>query len=137
MKYRTLLPAAAVLLAVTASPATAQSLTGLWQIESETQRGTQNITLDLVQDGSDLTGSVTIAMGGGRGGRGGGGTGGRTFDLDEGTVDGNSFSFAYTLSFNGNEIRFGATGTFDGDEMEGTFDGGRGGSRPFTGRRGG
>lgn len=136
MKTRTLLAATVALFAVIAAPAAAQNLTGAWQVESQTQRGTQNITLDLAQDGSELTGTVTISLGGRRGG-GGGGTGAQTFDIDEGSVDGDAFSFAYTLSFNGNEVTFSASGTFDGDDMEGVFQGGRGGGRPFTGVRGG
>ena len=59
-----------------------------------------------------------------------------TVDIEDGTVDGNSFSFGYTLNFNGNSIAFSMSGTFEGDSMEGSISGGRGGGRPFTGERG-
>ena len=52
------------------APASGQDLTGTWNVQSQTQRGTQNITLELVQDGSDLAGSVVMSFGGRRGGGG-------------------------------------------------------------------
>lgn len=138
MKHRAFLIALIGIAAMSAAPAAAQSLTGTWLVSSETRRGPQTQTMTLVQDGSALTGSVTLSFGGRRGGGGGGGGGGsQTVDIEDGTVDGDSFSFSYTLTFGDNSIALSFSGTIDGDTMEGTIDGGRGGGRPFTGERGG
>ena len=138
MKYRAFLAALLAIVAMPAAPAVAQSLTGTWQVSSETRRGPRTSTLELVQDGSDLTGTVTFSFGGRRGGGGGGGGGGsQSVDIEDGTVDGDSFSFSYTITFGDNSIALSYSGMFDGDAMEGTIQGGRGGGRPFTGERGG
>jgi len=136
MKYRVLLTAALTALALSAVPTAAQDLTGMWEISSETQRGTQNMTLDLEQDGSALTGTVTLTLGGRRGGGGGDGDA-RTIEISDGMVDGESFSFTMTMSFGDRSIALAYSGTFEGDAMKGTIEGGRGGGRPFTGERGG
>ncbi|MEQ1857217.1 MAG: hypothetical protein ABL963_12130, partial [Longimicrobiales bacterium] len=60
--------------ALAAQPASAQTLTGTWQVTTAGPRGgslTQTFTL--TQDGSSLTGTVAITGGGRRGGGGGGG----------------------------------------------------------------
>ena len=132
IKVRAALTALIAIAGIAAAPVAAQNLTGTWELESQTQRGTQNITLTLVQDGSELTGSVTQAFGG----RGGGG-GARTMDIENGTVDGGSFSFTYAITFGDNSVTLSYSGTSEGDAMEGTIEGGRGGGRPFTGERGG
>lgn len=136
MKVRTAFVIAAALSAVGFAPAAAQSLGGTWEISAEGRRGTQTMTLELVQEGDALTGTVSLRMGGRRGG-GGGGAGERLIEIDEGAVDGSAFSFTMTLTFNDNSITQTFSGTFEDDEMEGTIEGGRGGGRPFTGTRGG
>ena len=138
MKYRAFLTALLAIAAMSAAPAAAQNLTGTWQLSFEGRRGPQTSTLALVQSGSSLTGTVTQSFGGRRGGGGGGGGGdSQTLDIEDGTVDGDSFSFSYTITFGDNSIALSYSGTFDGDAMEGTIQGGRGGGRPFTGERGG
>ena len=114
----------------------AQSLTGTWIVSSEGRRGPQTSTLTLVQDGSALTGTITLSLGGRRGGGGGDG-GTQTIDLEDGTVDGDSFSFSFAITRGDDSFEQSYSGTFDGDTMEGTIQGGRGGGRPFTGERGG
>lgn len=136
MQHRSMLGLALTALALSASPVAAQSLTGTWQLTSETGRGTMMQTLVLQQDGTELTGTITFG-GGRRGGGGGGGGGPRSIEISDGKVDGNSFSFAMTIEFNGNSFSQQYSGTFDGDSMTGEISGGRGGSRPFTGARGG
>lgn len=135
MKVRAILTTAALVALGSAAPAAAQTLTGTWEVSSETPRGAQTMTLELVQEGAELTGTVTMRMGGRRGGGGGGG-GMQTIEIEDGSVDGASFSFSMTLSFRNNSFTQSYSGTIEGDEMSGTIDGGRG-SRPFTGRRGG
>ena len=138
MKYGTVLAAFVAAAALSAAPVAAQSLTGTWELTQETQRGQRTSTLALVQSGGSLTGTLTLTLGGRRGGGGGGG-GTREFDIEDGAVDGNSFSFSMTLSFGDNSFTQEYSGTFDGDSMEGQIAGGGrgGGPRPFTGKRGG
>lgn len=150
MSVRSLLFSALTFLAVgsvlslEASPLSAQTLTGTWEIAAEGRRGPQTMALELVQEGNVLTGTLTMTMGGPRGGGGGGGGGGpagrggsRTVELTDGTVDGKAFSFTITLEMGGNSISQIYSGTFEADEMRGTVEGGRGGGREFTGSRGG
>jgi hypothetical protein len=120
-----------LLSAAIVSPGAAQDLTGTWEISTQGGRGgPQTSTLVLAQDGETLTGTMTFSLGG----RGGGG-GPQEFEVSNGTVDGNSFSFIVTLSFQGNSIDLNYSGTVDGDEMSGTREGPRGGGQPFTGKK--
>jgi hypothetical protein len=119
--------------AIGAAPATAQNLTGTWQITSEGRRGSVTRTLVLRQDGNALTG--TISFGGGGGPRGGGGP--QSVDIANGTVDGADFHFTVTTDFGGRgSIEQVFNGHYESDFMEGTIEGGRGGSQPFMGTRG-
>tara|TARA_B100000745_G_C20111323_1_gene380352 strand:+ start:734 stop:1135 length:402 start_codon:yes stop_codon:yes gene_type:complete len=121
-----------LLSAALASPVAAQDLTGTWEISTQGGRGgPQTSTLVLAQDGETLTGTLTVSLGG-RGGRGGGP---QELEVSNGTVDGNSFSFIVTLSFQGNSFDLNYSGTVDGDEMSGTRGGPRGGGQPFTGEK--
>ena len=140
MNRRTIVAAIVAAAALSAAPVAAQNLTGTWELSQETQRGARTSTLALVQDGSGLTGTLTLTLGGRRGGGGGGGA--MEVSVDDGMVDGNSFSFSVTLTFGDNSITQSYSGTFDGDSMEGGIEGGGrrgggGGPRPFTGKRGG
>ena len=121
-----------LLSAALASPVAAQDLTGTWEISTQGGRGgPQTSTLVLAQDGETLTGTLTVSLGG-RGGRGGGP---QELEVSNGTMDGNSFSFIVTLSFQGNSFDLNYSGTVDGDEMSGTRGGPRGGGQPFTGQK--
>ncbi len=121
-----------LLSAALASPVAAQDFTGTWEISIQGGRGgPQTRTLVLAQDGETLTGTMTVSLGG-RGGRGGGP---QELEVSNGTVDGNSFSFIVTLSFQGNSIDLNYSGTVDGDEISGTRGGPRGGGQPFTGEK--
>ncbi|HIF57188.1 MAG TPA: hypothetical protein EYQ39_08150 [Gemmatimonadetes bacterium] len=120
-----------LLSAAIVSPGAAQDLAGTWEISTQGGRGgLQTSTLVLAQDGETLTGTMTFSLGG----RGGGG-GPQELEVSNGTVDGNSFSFTVTLSFQGNSIDLNYSGTIDGDEMSGTRAGPRGGGQPFTGEK--
>ena len=127
-----------VLLAAAAAgavPAQAQSISGTWTITSEGRRGPVTQTLVLAQDGSSLTGTVSFTGGGRRGGGGGGGP--QSVQISNGSVEGNTFRFTMTLEFQGNSFSQQYAGTVEGDTIMGTIEGGRGGSQPFTGTRGG
>ena len=131
MKIRNLLITLLLSVAM-ASPGAAQDLTGTWEISTQGGRGgPQTSTLVLAQDGEALTGTMTFSLGG-PGGRGGGS---QELEVSNGTVDGNSFSFTVTLSFQGNSFDLNYSGTVDGDEMSGTRGGPRGGGQPFTGQK--
>ena len=131
MKIRNLLITLLLSVAM-ASPGAAQDLTGTWEISTQGGRGgPQTSTLVLAQDGEALTGTMTFSLGG-PGGRGGGS---QELEVSTGTVDGNSFSFTVTLSFQGNSFDLNYSGTVDGDEMSGTRGGPRGGGQPFTGEK--
>ena len=116
------------------APASAQSLAGTWEISSETGRGTRTQTLTLTVDGMTLTGTISFTGGGRRGGGGGGG-GPQSIEISDGTIDGSSFTFTVTRNFGGNDFSQVYSGTFEGNTIEGTIEGGRGGGRPFTGKR--
>ncbi len=103
MNRRTIVAAIVAAAALSAAPVAAQNLTGTWELSQETQRGARTSTLALAQDGSGLTGTLTLTLGGRRGGGGGGG-GAMEVSVDDGMVDGNSFSFSVTLTFGDNSI---------------------------------
>ena len=138
MNRRTIVTALVAAAALTAAPLAAQSLTGTWELSQQTQRGQRTSTLALVQDGGELTGTLTMTLGGRRGGGGGGPM---EIEIEDGMVDGDRFSFKMTLSFGDNSFTQEYSGTFDGDSMEGEITGGGrrggGGARQFTGKRGG
>ena len=120
-----------LVIAVMTSPAAAQDLTGTWELSAQGGRGgPQTMTLVLAQDGEEVTGTLTRTFGG----RSGGG-GAIDSDVENGTVDGNNFSFQVTLSFGGNSFTQSFSGTIDSDSMEGMIEGGRGQGRPFSGER--
>ena len=133
MKHSTLLIALLATAVLTAAPASAQNLAGTWEITSETGRGTRTQTLTLTVDGMTLTGTVSF-RGGGRGGGGGGG-GPQSIEISDGTIEGSSFTFTVTRNFGGNDFSLVYAGTFEGNTIEGTIEGGRGGGRPFKGKR--
>ena len=119
MKYRAMLASLLLIAAMPAAPAVAQSLTGTWIVSSEGRRGPQTGTLTLAQDGSALTGTISLSLGGRRGGGGGEG-GSQTIDLEDGTVDGDSFSFSFTITFGDNSFEQSYSGTFLGNPIEPT-----------------
>ena len=136
MKSRSLV-AAVFAAALAAAPTDAQDLTGTWELSAEGGRGgTQVMTLVIEQDGGSLTGTLTRTFGRRGGGGGGGGRGGPLeSEIENGSVDGDDFSFTVTLTFGDNSFTQSFSGTVDGDSMEGSLEGGRGGARPFTGER--
>jgi len=124
-----------------AIPAQAQDVSGAWTL-SWMQAGRQGgaameRTMDVtfVQDGSAVTGTVTMAAMG-RGGRGGGGAGGAPREIAlEGTMEGNVLTFSYTMGMGERSFTQSFTATVDGNAMEGTMTGGmrQTGETPFKG----
>lgn len=137
MKIRAALTLLFLAAALGAAPVSAQNMTGTWEVMSEGGRGgTMTQILTVQQDGSTLTGTLAF-QGGGRGGPGGGGRGpgGQAVEISDGTVDGASFSFTVNVEMGGGSMALHFSGTYEADFMEGTMEGGRGGSRPFMGTR--
>ncbi len=132
MRHRTVFSAVLTALAFTTLPLAGQDLTGTWVVSAKGRRSPQTMTLELRQDGSELTGTVTTAAGGRRGGGGGGA---QTVEVTDGHADGGSFGFSIVQTFGDNSITQAFSGTIDGDAMEGSIEGGRGGARPFSGER--
>ncbi len=108
MQVRAVVALLLVVAALAARPASAQTLTGTWVVTTSGPRGgSLTQTFALTQDGSALTGAVTITGGGRRGGAGGGPGGrglGGPIPIGEGTVTGDTFSFSTTIEFNGNSF---------------------------------
>lgn len=134
MKVRALFTLLLAAAALSAAPASAQNLSGTWQVTSEGRRGSQTQTLTLTQSGTALTGTISFAGGGARGGGGGAP---QSIAISNGTVEGATFRFTMAIEISGRgSFEQVYSGTYEGDFMEGTIAGGRGGSQPFTGTRG-
>jgi hypothetical protein len=121
--------------------AQAQNVTGAWTLTySQTGRDGQAMerTMDitLLQDGTVVTGTVTLAAMGGRGGGGGGGGGApREIEIQDGTMEGNVLTFSLTMGMGERSMTQSFTATVTGNTMEGTMTGGmrQTGDVPFTG----
>ena len=138
MRTLALAAAAAVTLAA-AAPATAQDVTGTWEIAytMETPRGSmeRTVTVHLEQDGTELTGTAEMAALGRPGGGGGGGGQARTVDISNGMVAGNEVMFTIVAGGGQRSFEMTFSGQVDGDSMEGTVSNPRGGDSPFTATR--
>ena len=127
--------------AAIASPGTSQDLTGTWEISTQGGRvGPQTMTLVVIQEGQDLTGTLARTV------SGRGQSRAVKSDVENGVIEGKSFSFRVSLSaegmppamrdrIGGNSFSHGFSGTIDGGSMEGTIMGIRGQGRPFSGQR--
>ncbi len=95
-----------VLAFATVAGAQATKVAGKWDMTVEGgQRGPQNSTLTLIQDGGKLTGTMT---------------GGRGDTPITGTVDGNKVTITVTRTTPNGDVTSTYAGTIDGDSMKGT-----------------
>ncbi len=137
MKRNALVTALITAAALTAAPASAQNLSGMWELTAQGGRGSQIQTLSLAVDGMTLTGTVTRTGGGGR--RGGGGGGPQVLEISDGSIDGSTFTVTITRTRGDNAFSQVYTGTIEGETLTGTIAGGgrRGGGQPqpFTAKR--
>jgi hypothetical protein len=119
MKYKILAIGAVLLLCVAA--ALAADVTGKWVAETQGRNGPQQITFNLKQEGTKVTGSITTTRG--------------ENPISDGKIEGDDVSFVQTMSFGGNEMKMVWKGKVSGDEikftrtMEGGPGGGMGGGR--------
>ena len=95
-------------LAVIALPASAQSVTGKWNLDME---GIGTVaSFDFKVEGDVLTGTSTSAMDG------------STTTLEEGKIDGNMISWKQTVDFGGGAMTIGYAGVLEGDKITLTID---------------
>jgi enterochelin esterase-like enzyme len=99
-----------LLLSLTALPLSllAADVTGTWKAEFDTQRGLQKYTFTLKQDGTAVTGNVSVDTDGQM----------READLKEGKIDGDAVSFVEPLGIQGNELRITFTGKVSADTIQ-------------------
>jgi hypothetical protein len=107
---RTLLLTA--LLGIFALAASAADVTGKWMAQVPGRNGTTDVTFNLKQAGSELTGTVTTGQG--------------DQQISEGKVDGENISFKVTFEARGNQITQNYKGAVSGNEIKFTREGGRG-----------
>jgi hypothetical protein len=108
MKFRLALLSCALAVVALAADAT-----GKWSFETQGRNGPMTQTLNLKQDGGDLSGTLA----GGRGGE---------VQISDGKVDGNNVSFTVVREFQGNKVTIKYNGVMSGDEMKLTIETGRG-----------
>lgn len=121
--------AAFALLAITLAPlATAQDakpkprdVSGVWEVTSDSPRGTMTRKVTFVQDGTSLTGTMESRMG--------------SMPIQTGSVEGDKVSF--TVQFSMGERRFEMVykGTVEGETAKGTFLTPRGDEVEWTAKR--
>lgn len=112
------LTTAALSLVFAFSGVSAQDMTGTWILAVELDAGSGDATLVLVQEGTDITGSYSGALG----------------EQDvTGTIEGDKVE----LGFDSEAGRIIYTGTLDGDSYEGTCEYGQLGAGTFAGSRSG
>jgi hypothetical protein len=97
--------------------AAAADVSGKWTAEAPGRNGTPQVTtFEFKAAGAKLDGNVTTVRQGNP----------MTTPITEGKVDGDSISFATTMTMQGNEIKLTWTGKVKGDTIEITREGGRG-----------
>ena len=82
------------------------NVSGKWEVEIKTEMGTFTMTVEFVQEGSDLSGKLMSQFG--------------TAEFSDGVVSGNEISFDVTISFGGQDIDLSFSGTVEGDTITGT-----------------
>ncbi|HEY6342371.1 MAG TPA: hypothetical protein VIY49_12830 [Bryobacteraceae bacterium] len=101
------------LLVIACLAALAADIDGKWTAEVQGGKGPQTQTLNLKAQGDKLTGTI-------EGGRGG------PVEISEGMIHGNDVMFKVVREFNGNKVEQNYKGTFSGDDLKMTVEGGRG-----------
>jgi hypothetical protein len=129
MKQARVFLASALLALLTAAPVSGQEaeqeravdVSGVWEITSETPRGTMTRKVTFEQDGSSLNGTMETQMG--------------TVPIQNGLVEGNKISFTVVFSRGDRSFEMTYSGTVDGDTAKGTVQMPRGGKVEWTAKR--
>jgi phosphohistidine swiveling domain-containing protein len=103
-----------------ANPAAAANLGGSYSITIQAPGQALTGTLNLTQQGSQLTGSMNTELG--------------NSPLRDGRVTGNSITFSGTVNFGGQSIDYTVSATITGNQLSGTIDSPQG-SIPITGTK--
>jgi hypothetical protein len=111
----------AALLGAFAITAFAADVTGKWAAQVPGRNGNQDVTFNLNQSGSSLTGTVTTPAG--------------EQQISEGKVEGDNVSFIVTFEARGNTIKQEYKGAVAGQEIKFTRSGGRGNPIEFTAKK--
>ncbi|KPK78286.1 MAG: hypothetical protein AMS25_16290 [Gemmatimonas sp. SM23_52] len=90
----------------------AVDMSGVWEISSETPRGTMTRKVTFEQDGSSLTGTMETRMG--------------SVPIQNGSVEGNKLSFTVVFSRGERSFEMTYSGTVEGDTAKGTYQTSRG-----------
>lgn len=118
----------AVILA--AGLALAADIDGKWVSERKLERNGQEFTItmtfDLKSDGSNLTGTFTMAFGEMEP---------RSSEIKDGKIEGNKFSFTTVFETPNGEMKTLYSGTLEGDSLKGTAAREGGQERPFEAKR--
>ena len=100
------------LLGIFAWAASAADVTGKWTGQVPGRNGNQEVTFNLKQAGSDLSGTVATGRG--------------EQPISEGKVEGDNISFKVSFEARGNTFTQNYKGTVSGSEIKFTREGGRG-----------
>lgn len=92
------------LLGVFSFVAAAADPSGTYKAEMRGQKGTQQVTITLKADGTNLTGNIANARG--------------EMPISDGKVDGDNISFTQKMNFNGNEMVVKWKGKVEGDSLK-------------------
>ena len=116
-----IMAAVAVLVSAPADGAAQSDLSGMWILTLTTDMGPQMLTINVVQDGQDLTATGDAGEFG-------------TFEM-KGTVDGDNIRFAWDFDFQRTPIYIVFSGTVEDDGMSGSADFGGMGTGGWTAKR--
>ena len=89
-------------------PASGSQVSGVWQAQFDTQRGLQQYTFALKQDGRSLTGTASVEVEGEK----------RESELKEGKVEGDTVTFSEPLNIQGNDFSVTFTGKVSANEIK-------------------
>lgn len=112
---------AALASAQKASMQKAVDVSGVWEVTSESPRGTMTRKVTFVQDGTALTGTMESRMG--------------SLPIEKGSVEGDKISFTVEFSMGDRRFEIVYTGTVEGEKASGTFLTPRGDEVPWTAKR--
>ena len=121
MKALGVIIAVAVLASVPGSVAAQTDLSGMWELTIMTEQGDQVVTINIVQDGDDLTATGDAGEFG-------------TIEM-AGTVDGDNVRFQWELDLQGTPLDIVFTGVLAEDTLSGTADFGGMGQGDWTAKR--
>ncbi len=108
-----------ILMTMFAVPALAADISGTWKGTAEGPNGTIERTFVFKVDGNKLTGETTSSMFG-------------KSTISDGKIEGDTFSFTITLTFQDNEMKLNYKGKVDGKELKMTVESPMGGGQTIT-----